>query len=773
MSSANATGSILMKGFNASALYSTATTEGWHLSISVRENMPSKSSDAGIGPNTHDVIGTTVSLEPPINLTIRSSGEAKVDPPWRVCAFFLTDISDAATERLQDDDGSCSSALSAECLQEVEDAVASAQKSPGECICPDFSKTCLRGSGFATRLSCAVTSIPAHGLRDESQASFGLHAQRPGRYKGGGGASLLEKRDVGELIGPRGVGPGPPAWCEQTPGLPDPCDAPISYITSSSTSLVFSTLTPMSEHSTRSISTTSTTSSQTQLTTSAENSASGVETGLITPVFDGTTVYNPTLGTISSSAPSASTSLDMQTEKLVEDHFLDSPGIEVYVYGHRVRVPRRVRDVAGPDAADLEERDAQHARNRDRPWHHSWSGRPPWLGNPKPETTTITATITATSTTKSSVWTITTTSTSASTASRIPEPCPPSNDEFDLLLFCIFVTIDGYQCEGEVGETAKFMIDNLPEMVKSLVKGACLPPGYPDLKRRVKRSEGIDENERETTKRSSETREDETSLDGNNSTPSFDFNDSRTPVQRDAPPPPIRALPPPGAQPGSDPNPSKSQRKVILECDPVTGECVFRAVEDSTSTDTTTSSTSASVNATTTRLTIPASWLATTIPTSATSHSERLIHPAVITPGVASSLGQDQTERRSGEDSPVTTADLQATSVGDVPIRGIQLSAHDLATLDQFYLLTFTDTSEDVDNLTAYEAAVRRVWPVVLTWSEGNANGTARMKPQSFMGCLRVGNVVKDSQATSSATSWAPMRWSLLLSMFSVLLAFK
>jgi hypothetical protein len=220
MENANATGIVGVKGPDVSLPYRRAPIEGWEWRISVRDDIPLQGSNVSFDINaTQYVTGTTISLSPPENLTVDSTRGPLVlaDPSWRMCVLAISGLSESANAKLQGDDGSCSSALTADCITEIQGLTSAAQGVPGACRCPNFSGSCLEKSGFVEQPRCSPLLVPANSIIQERELS-------PEELR----TPRIWERDPRDQPGP--------SWCEEPCfGVPTPPSqttaAPISVHT--------------------------------------------------------------------------------------------------------------------------------------------------------------------------------------------------------------------------------------------------------------------------------------------------------------------------------------------------------------------------------------------------------------------------------------------------------------------------------------------------------------------------------------------------------------
>jgi len=255
----NATGFYPTKGFDTFGHNGSNAVEGWQWLISVRDSFLTSYGQVNVEERGY-VSETAISLIPPEDLLMGHANETRPDA-WRICAFFITELVAATNDRLQDDDGSCSSGISDQCRREIELVVANAQSTPGACRCPDFSNTCLRHLVTSESPSCKPLQITMDHREESAQKALRL----PENHE----FPMIQRR------GPRGD-LGPPAWCEIESEVPDPCNSLLSYTipttdTTSATSMLPST-------------------TSTIPTKSATTSASKTDIQSITLIFTGTPV---------------------------------------------------------------------------------------------------------------------------------------------------------------------------------------------------------------------------------------------------------------------------------------------------------------------------------------------------------------------------------------------------------------------------------------------------------------------------------------------------
>lgn len=119
----NINGSFPIEGYNISGSFiSSETIKGWTAIIQVA-NITKGSDDPYIGTNI--AIQKPDDLELPTGATgdENSDDDSSVTPKgWDICMLFIEpqSVSDKAIDKGQDDDGSCSSFLTKECIQDLE-----------------------------------------------------------------------------------------------------------------------------------------------------------------------------------------------------------------------------------------------------------------------------------------------------------------------------------------------------------------------------------------------------------------------------------------------------------------------------------------------------------------------------------------------------------------------------------------------------------------------------------------------------------------------------
>lgn len=140
-----------LSGFNVSQRFPGTALPGWTVTLGSKANIAlPQGALAQAGGAGNFFSGLTVRLTPPPTLTgfdpaasPRTFTSYVADDSWLLCATIV--VPDEATSaKLADDDGSCSTILSADCVQAMELAISNSQASSngagGTCRQPDLSR---------------------------------------------------------------------------------------------------------------------------------------------------------------------------------------------------------------------------------------------------------------------------------------------------------------------------------------------------------------------------------------------------------------------------------------------------------------------------------------------------------------------------------------------------------------------------------------------------------------------------------------------------------
>lgn len=131
----NATGNFPIDGPNISTSTSTRIIEGWSWSIAVVADLPiANSSTFATDYGDKFYTGGTITFNAPSSLLSSPSKNLSVDDNREICLFSWQLDGVAYPSKLRSDDGSCTSILSIECINDLK--VAAKLTSTGNCRCP-------------------------------------------------------------------------------------------------------------------------------------------------------------------------------------------------------------------------------------------------------------------------------------------------------------------------------------------------------------------------------------------------------------------------------------------------------------------------------------------------------------------------------------------------------------------------------------------------------------------------------------------------------------
>ncbi|XXH06074.1 hypothetical protein Hte_012519 [Hypoxylon texense] len=153
----NATGTYPMPGFNISGPFSDAEIPGWTMSIRVSANRETHLNDAD--DKSRYFTGASISVRAPDAL-LRDNQVVLADDlqggsSWKVRAYVVDAIKDKVDEKARDDDGSCASFLSAECIRDWQAAYVESNDSV--LISPD---ACTRDIGDGWGVWASLDYVP-------------------------------------------------------------------------------------------------------------------------------------------------------------------------------------------------------------------------------------------------------------------------------------------------------------------------------------------------------------------------------------------------------------------------------------------------------------------------------------------------------------------------------------------------------------------------------------------------------------------------------------
>lgn len=142
----------LPQGKNISAPYSEKSIDGWTWSISVTADVPIENAT---DPNAAYFTGTRITINTPPSLPkSNSSRNLHVDKSWQTCIVKWR-FGEGYNDKLREDDGSCSSVLSKNCVTDIEAAVLKDYNFRTGCKCPDVSKlSSCKDADFLIKNSC-------------------------------------------------------------------------------------------------------------------------------------------------------------------------------------------------------------------------------------------------------------------------------------------------------------------------------------------------------------------------------------------------------------------------------------------------------------------------------------------------------------------------------------------------------------------------------------------------------------------------------------------
>lgn len=160
LSAPNATGTYPMPGFNISGAFSDVEVPGWTMSVRVSTNRETRLRDPD-GKSRY-FTGTSISARAPDallrdNQVVLSDDLQGGGSSWKVRAYVVDAIRDRVDEEARDDDGSCTSFLSAECINDWQAAYVESNDSVS--ISPD---ACTRdlGDGWGVWASLDCKYLP-------------------------------------------------------------------------------------------------------------------------------------------------------------------------------------------------------------------------------------------------------------------------------------------------------------------------------------------------------------------------------------------------------------------------------------------------------------------------------------------------------------------------------------------------------------------------------------------------------------------------------------
>lgn len=169
MDSPNATSKYPLPAPDTSAPYpAPGPVDGWSLAISVVADIAMAESDSSTAAphGNHTFTGSRVLLQAP------TESDSNVDESWSICVIHWDLDLENYPARLRDDDGSCSSVLSEQCIRDLEAGAIEEYRSgfgnPIPCGCPVISEisSCdgeqaevlMAGEGCSARRKSFITN---------------------------------------------------------------------------------------------------------------------------------------------------------------------------------------------------------------------------------------------------------------------------------------------------------------------------------------------------------------------------------------------------------------------------------------------------------------------------------------------------------------------------------------------------------------------------------------------------------------------------------------
>ncbi|KAI0596915.1 hypothetical protein F4775DRAFT_584630 [Biscogniauxia sp. FL1348] len=128
MAAPNATATIPIRGFNISGAYSEQEISGWSMSIRVAADRETGWDDTGADLSGY-FVATSISIQAPDALLSTEGGggassrtvKVAANPEWAVSAWPSIHLSENITAAAQNDNGSCLSFLSEQCIKDWQD----------------------------------------------------------------------------------------------------------------------------------------------------------------------------------------------------------------------------------------------------------------------------------------------------------------------------------------------------------------------------------------------------------------------------------------------------------------------------------------------------------------------------------------------------------------------------------------------------------------------------------------------------------------------------
>ncbi|CAJ2510636.1 Uu.00g062610.m01.CDS01 [Anthostomella pinea] len=148
ISAPNATGAYPIRGFNISGPYSEEELPGWTMVVRVAVDRETGAAEDDEDHRTY-FAGTSISIKAPDTLLETDGSVATVevsqDPEWNVQVFPTVTLSGDILDDAQNDDGSCLSFLSEQCVKDWQDAYVSSDV--GWASPPSSCNKTLQGTG--------------------------------------------------------------------------------------------------------------------------------------------------------------------------------------------------------------------------------------------------------------------------------------------------------------------------------------------------------------------------------------------------------------------------------------------------------------------------------------------------------------------------------------------------------------------------------------------------------------------------------------------------
>lgn len=202
----NATGTFPLSGPNISTPYfETNTIHGWSLSISVRADMPLKNSTLGSQYLDKVYTGGKITLNAPEALLNSSDSATKnlsVNNDWQVCLIHWGLDNQPYNNKLREDDGTCTSVLSTQCIKDMEGETIRRYQSSAHCFCPSITdvSSCADDSTEAWRTTCYATTFNSTLLRTWTNGQHEVHSY--GAWNASDPGDIAAYNNIGSVAWP-------------------------------------------------------------------------------------------------------------------------------------------------------------------------------------------------------------------------------------------------------------------------------------------------------------------------------------------------------------------------------------------------------------------------------------------------------------------------------------------------------------------------------------------------------------------------------------------